>query len=91
MPSFDKTEQWDYIPASDEYPYNETRPCTKVALPLPSLCLIDFEGAVTRSEPDYEEELKFERYILDAIRSMGERRAIRYLAHKTQGGNLADF
>lgn len=68
-PTFDITRIWDYPPASDEYPYSETRPDPTAAttLPLPSLCLIDFEGAYLRSDEEYEEELAYETRFLEHL------------------------
>lgn len=62
-----------YNPSSEEYPYSATRPEPAVTLPLPSLCLIDFEQSVVRSEPGFEGNMKVEKAGLKGLEGEGIR------------------
>ncbi|BEI86647.1 hypothetical protein CcaverHIS002_0609340 [Cutaneotrichosporon cavernicola] len=73
--TFDPRRLWDYPPATARDPYSRTLPRAGLALPPPSLCLIDFESAVTESDAEYEHRLEEEQLLLARNRENGERRA----------------
>lgn len=75
LPTFDESRVWDYDPASNVHPYSATKPAADRALPMPSLCLIDFVDASLESDSNFDEQRMLELAKMKFITEHGEAHA----------------